>query len=351
MRLIKRLPVFVMAAALSMAAVACGGGGDDDDDGNMQPPVDPTGTNYQYVVDHINMPTTAAQASMFGLNLDGDEQGRPDNALGQILSTLAGQAGGDFDLQGSIDEQVNDGSIILLANVKATSLTTANGVGAWIFLGDTPSTAPCTSDTDTTCRGHLDGSTSFGISPESPGANDALISGQIVGGQMTGGPGNVTIEISLVSGEDTGIVVDLVGARMKISSVSETALTGGILGGAVTEDALNDDIMPALHGILSDTIGQDCTGTAAPCCEDGSTGQLLIDLFDESDPQDCMVTLEELKSNSLISSLLAPDVDLFDGDPNAGNYSPRTDGVKDSLSLGIGFSAVPATFTNPAGVD
>lgn len=350
MRLIKRLPVFVMAAALSMTAVACGGGGDDDDDGG-QPPVDPTGTNTQYVVDRILMPTTAAQASMFGLNLDGDEQGRPDNALGQILSTLAGQAGGDFNLQESIDEQVADGSIILLANVKATALTTAAGVGTWIFLGENPSTPPCASDTDTTCRGHLNGSTSFDVSSASPPADDVLISGQIVGGKMTGGPGNVTIEISLVSGEDTGIVIDLVGARISVNSVSDTALTGGILGGAVTEEALDADIMPALHGILADTIGEDCTGTAAPCCEDGSTGQLLIDLFDESEPQDCMVTLEELKNNSLISSLLAPDVDLFDGDPSAGNFAPRKDGVKDALSLGIGFTAVPGTFTNPAGVD
>jgi hypothetical protein len=122
-------------------------------------------------------------------------------------------------------------------------------------------------------------------------------------------------------------------------------MTGGKLGGAITEEALNDDILPALHTILGDTIAEDCTATSAPCCADGSTGQLLIDLFDESEPQDCMVTLEELKNNSLISSLLAPDVDLFNGEPVQANFDPRQDGVKDSLSLGIGFEAVGGVFT------
>lgn len=347
MRLLKRVPLFLVAATLSLGAVACGGGGDDDDD-ITQPDVNPDGTDTQFVVNKIYMPTTAAQASMFGLNLDGDEQGRPDNALGQILSTLAGQAGGDFDLQGAIDEQVNMGEIILLANIKATGYTTATGVGTWIFLGENPSTAPCLDANDMVCGQHLNGSTSFDIAPESP--NDALISGDIIGGKFTGGPGYVTIEISLVSGSDTGIIIDLVGARMEIGSASETALTGGKLGGAVTEEALNDDILPALHDILSDNIADDCTGSAAPCCEEGSTGQLLIDLFDESEPQDCVVTFEELKNNSLISSLLAPDVDLFDGDAVPANFNPRKDEVKDSLSLGIGFEATGATFSLPAGV-
>lgn len=341
MRLLRSLPLCILASALAFSTAACGGGGDDDDDGGT---VDPAGTDHTYVVSKIYMPTTAAQANMFGLNLDGDEQGRPDNALGQILSTLAGQAGGDFDLQSAIDEQVNMGDIILLANVKATALTTAAGVGTSIFLGANPGTAPCADANDMVCGLHLDGSSTFEIDPASPSQAESTLVGQIVGGKLTGGPGSVTIELSLVQGGDA-LVVNLVGARVDVGSVSDTGMTGGKLGGAVTEEALNDDILPALHGILGTTIGEDCTGTADPCCEDGSTGQLLIDLFDESDPQDCMVTLEELKNNSLISSLLAPDVDLFNGDPAAGNFDPRNDGVKDSLSLGIGFDAVGGTFT------
>jgi hypothetical protein len=341
MRLLKSLPLCILASALALSTAACGGGGDDDDDGGGV--VDPNGTNTQFVVDKILMPTTAAQANMFGLNLDGDEQGRPDNALGQILSTLAGQAGGSFNLQDAIDEQVNQGDIILLANVQATALTTAAGVGTSIFLGSNPSTAPCLNADDVVCGLHLDGMTTFDIDAASPSQADSTLVGQIVGGRLTGGPGSVTIELSLVQGGEA-LVANLVGARVE-GAITADDMTGGKLGGAITEQALNDDILPALHMILGTTIAEDCTGTADPCCEDGSTGQLLIDLFDESDPQDCVVTLEELKNNSLISSLLAPDVDLFDGDPSANKFDPRKDGVKDSLSLGIGFTATGGTFT------
>jgi hypothetical protein len=337
--------MLVIATMMSASLIACGGGGDDDDDGGNQT-VDPTGTNSQYVMSEILLPTTAAQANQYGLNLDGDEQGRPDNALGQILSTLANQSG-DVDLQGAIDEQVADGSIIILANIKATALTMASGVGVWIFLGANPSPAACTDVNDMTCGKHLTGSASFDLDAASP--TDALLVGQIVGGKLNAGPGNVTIQISLVEGGDS-LTLNLIGARLEIGSVSATGLMSGKLGGAVTDADLQNNILPALNDILADTINEDCTGTATSTdacgCAEGATGRTLLDLFDEDDT--CDVTLQELKDNSLISSLLAPDVDLLDG---SGNFNPRSDGVKDSLSLGLAFTGVGATFTNPAGVD
>ena len=61
-------------------------------------------------------------------------------------------------------------------------------------------------------------------------------------------------------------------------------------------------------------------------------------LFDEN--EDGMVTEEELRANALIESTVGnPDLDLFDGD---GQFDPNVDGVKDSLSLGLGFTAVGA---------
>ena len=49
-------------------------------------------------------------------------------------------------------------------------------------------------------------------------------------------------------------------------------------------------------------------------------------------PKDCMVTSDEIKNNSLIVSLLSPDVEI--------------DGVQ-ALSLGIKATATGATFTVP----
>ena len=50
----------------------------------------------------------------------------------------------------------------------------------------------------------------------------------------------------------------------------------------------------------------------------------------------------EIATNGLLQNLLAPDVQLFDA---AGNYHPNpANTTKDSLSVGLGFTAVPASF-------
>ncbi len=359
MRLVKCLALFVLAATVSLGTIACGGGGDDDDP-PIQDNVDPAGTSTKYVMSTLKMPTTPNEAQAYGLVLDGNDQNRPNNALGQILSTLANSA--DMDLQEAVDTQVMEGDIIILMNMMATSLTTATGVGNWTFLGSNPTPAPCLSVDDEICGQHLDGNGTFDIDAQSP--QDGLIVGQLVAGKYKGGPGKVTIEISLVEGDDSAIRIDLIGARMEVESVTDTAMTNGILGGAVTEKDLDEQIMPTLHDMLVDTVDGDCTGVpvgcpgadCAPCgCEEGATGRMLLDLFDEygatpDDDADCVITLEELLNNSLISSLLAPDVDLLDcpsatSDPSECTFNPRQDGVKDSLSLGIGFDMVNGTFT------
>jgi hypothetical protein len=343
-----------------MAAVtaACGGGSSDDDDDDVVV-VDPAGTDTLYVVDRLLLPTTATQANQYGLNLDGDEQNRPDNALGQILSTLASQSS-DVSLQDSIDAQIDTGGIMLLNRLKATALTTATGVGSWIYLGDTSTPEPCADETDMVCRLHLDGNASFTVDAASPAG--AKVTGQIVGGMLTAGPGTVTIEIALTEGSGESVPLNLIGARMSGNVAADTIGSAGSpakLGGAITDADLHDNVLPALHDILTDNINGDCTGTTTgmpPCgCDEGATGQTLLDLFDElpdrpgTEPDgDCVVEFEELENNSLISSLLAPDVDLLDAD---GNFNPRDDGVKDSLSLGVAFTSVGATFTAPADPD
>ena len=346
MRLAKLFSSLILASALSLTA-ACGSSGDDDDDSintecynDPAACVDSTGTSHKYVADGVTMPTSSTQAQQLGLDLDGDPQKRPDNALGQILSTLASQ--GDVDLQTSIDEQVADGSLLLLFDLKATGLSTAPDAGGWIYLGENPMPAPCTDPMDiTTCGHHLDGNGSFDVATDSP--RDAVLNGDIIAGTFKGGPGKVTLELSL--GSVSGITVNLIGARIEVG-VAETGLTNGKIGGAVTEDELNNSVLPAIVDVMAESIGEDCMGTPPMCCTEGSTGETLVDLFDDcsdgSTTCDCKVSLEELKTNDLISSLLAPDVDLLDAD---GNFNPRSDEVKDALSLGIGFSAVGATFT------
>jgi hypothetical protein len=124
----------------------------------------------------------------------------------------------------------------------------------------------------------------------------------------------------------------------------------GIIAGAMTRATMEAVLAPFIHLGLVAAIERDCTDTAdgmPPCgCEPGSFGANLIEYFDvlPDDPLttldgDCTLTLDEVLDNPLTSLLAAPDLDLFDAD---GALNPRTDGVKDSMSLGIGFTAVPA---------
>ena len=103
-----------------------------------------------------------------------------------------------------------------------------------------------------------------------------------------------------------------------------------ILAGALTQADLDTKVIPAVHAQLGPLITRDCTGTAPPdpCgCAANSTGKTVIGLFDTS-PKDCTVSIEEIKTNSLIQSLLAPDVTI-DG--------------QEALSLGIRVTTVGAT--------
>jgi len=329
----------ILAAALIPGSLI-GCGGDDGNGGNapQAEELDETGTHNTFVLDSLTLPTNPTEATELGLNIDYDDNDIPDNQLGKILATLSSAAGGDFDLQTSMAETINAGEIILLSSIQATSLTNAAGAGMWVYLGDMPSREPCSSPEDTTCGKHLDGLTSFSIAADSP--DSALVTGSIVGGKFSGGPGNVRLDLPLVG--STPLVLNLIGAQAKVT-VSADGLTSGRLGGAVTEDALQKDVLPALHSILVEVAAEDCTGSAPACCVADSTGELLYDLFDEDD--NCDISLSELENNSLISTLLAPDLDLLDA---KGNFNPNSDGVLDSLSLGIGFTAVKATFTPPA---
>jgi hypothetical protein len=113
-----------------------------------------------------------------------------------------------------------------------------------------------------------------------------------------------------------------------------TGITTLKVGGALTQDALNTQVLQAIQAQLGPTIARDSIHLDMPnanpaCgCTAGSTGATVLNLFDAS-PKDCMVTVAEIQANTLIQSLLAPDV--------------KIDG-QDALSLGLQLEATGATF-------
>ena len=339
--------------------------------------VDPEGTHYQYVFNEMMIPTTYNEAAAYGLDLDHDGMGRLDNSGGRCLAMdfVGDRSFGAF-AQERMGPQVRQGDIILLADLQATSLETADGVGAQVLLGSSPSPSPCIDAMDEVCGRHLDGSGGFLIDEQS--AEDSLVTGSITDGQLMsdshqamGGdlpPASDSLVILLpLYGGAPAIAIEIHGARIEIDTVTPSGLVGGKLGGGIVADDFDARIVPALHAELAAHIANDCTGEPSGCpgsscrpcgCEDDlDLGRIMLDLFDEygatlDDDPDCAVTPEEFRSNSLLSSLVAPDLDLFDC-RNASNppgdcvFAPGTDEIKDSLSFGMGFNAVKASFPLP----
>jgi hypothetical protein len=255
------------------------------------------------------------------------------------LSALSSALG--LDIQATVQTNVDNGAVVILADLQATDLVAASGVGLRVYQGADPNPAACTDPEDpATCGQHLQGDASFSIASTSP--DNAVVIGSNVGGRFNGGPGNMQLELPLSADADP-VVFDLIGARME-AGVSDDALSDAKLGGAVSKDDILDEVVPAVVGVLASLIAADCTGAAPDCCADGeSTGAGILSYFDEDG--DCAVSEEEIIGNSIVAStLLNPDLDLLDAD---GNFDPGADGVKDSLSLGVGFSAVTATFDAP----
>jgi hypothetical protein len=109
---------------------------------------------------------------------------------------------------------------------------------------------------------------------------------------------------------------------------------GVIFGGAVTKEDIDNKVIPAIQTQLVPIIMRDCTMPTMPpgCgCAADSTGKTILGLFD-TNPKDCAVSVDEIKTNSLIVSLLSPDVTI---------------NGKMALSLGIKATAVKATYTAP----
>lgn len=298
-----RLHLLLLCSALPL--VACGG---DDLEGPIRP----------YVVSEASVPTSNPQATEFGLDLNGDKV--VDNQLGAVLAALTSQG---FNVQGAVTTAINEGSIILLAEFQSKDFS-SGGAALSVKLGDMPMPAACTGTTDTVCRHHLDGSGSFAVAAGSP--QNAAVEGKLVGGTFNGGPGDIALEIALGAAP---IQLDLIGARAKASAISETGIDSLVVGGALTIDDLNTKVIPAIHAQIAPLVKADCPGTTPPgCgCTASSTGATILNLFDTA-PKDCTITVEEIATNTLIKSLLAPDVTI-EG--------------KMALSLGLKVKAVKAT--------
>jgi hypothetical protein len=267
-------------------------------------------------------------ASQITLNVDADKvgfdftgDGKVDNRLAQIYATVSGVAA--IDVQSLSDTQVTHGNVILLAEANASSFTDGSAHGR-VLQGSMPMPAACTDGNDMVCGHHLDGQGSFVAVVPAP----ELSRGKVKAAQLSFGPGDGSMPVFM---SDAPVWVPLHKAQLTGKITSE-GLIDGVYGGAIASDDVNGIVLPALQVTVAAIIKRDCP-TGASSCVANSTGAQYLQLLDTD--KNGEVSLDELKSNSLIMGLLQPDVDLDD------------DGTKDALSAAVGINGVHATFPEP----
>jgi hypothetical protein len=325
---IRSLPVFALAIPLMLAAC---GGGDDDDDGM----VTPEGTHHQYVVSKTTVvpppphtPTEPGYGLDLGSKTSATLDGRIENNLGLALSIISGIPG--LDVQATVNTAIATGGIILLADFQSKDFMNSNA-GFTIKFGASPNPAACTDANDMTCGHHLTGSASFSIANNSP--NDALLAGKLTNGTFEGGPGELSLLITI--GSATPILMPLVHARVKVTEVSATGLKA-LIGGVITATALRDNVGVALQASVAPVVETGCTDkTHPPACGCTGLAMQLMTIADGADgtAPDCAISAQELLSNRATGIYTTPD-----------SCSMDTCAAADAVSVGINIEAVSATF-------
>jgi len=286
------------------------------------PPAPPG--HYHYVIDKVMLPSTNNEARSYGLDLDMDSY--VDNQMGMVIATFAGMG---VSSQTMMTKAIDSGSVIMLGDLY--SLDLSNGIPATftLFQGMHPTPPACAGPQDTTCRKHLNGNAAFDIDATAP--VDPPLSGSTISMQYDGGPGHLTVQF--VIGTSKAARVTLLGAHAKLANISEASVQSAVIAGGISTTDLDMKVIPAMREGFMATVMQDCTMLSSPpaCgCAANSTGKTYIGLFDTN--SNCDISVDEVRNNSLIVSLLAPDVTL-EG--------------QQALSFGFGATFVKGAFIAP----
>jgi hypothetical protein len=347
MRSNRSLLNYALFAGVAACGGMSGGGGGGGGGGSA------TGAFNHYVVNSVTAPTSQSVDDIVHI----DSMGNPVktggvgvNKLGGLFATL--KIAGNIDIQTPLTEAVNDGSLTLLADLQTPSFTTAAGAGFQMFIGDDP----CTGSGSGSGCGQYNGTTSFTIASMS---GDPALEGPVSGGTFNGGPGDITIEFQLAAGAGsaTPLTINLKDALVQASSISATGIGMMTLGGAILETDINGTLIPTVAMQLNETVAAECVNGSGAGGSDCGSGTTAVDCSGATPPKtlcctgaagslvgansavgldankDCTITTQELMTNSVVSSLLGPDV------ASTGNSKP------DAVSFGIAATCVGATYT------
>lgn len=272
-----------------------------------------------YLLDSLNLPGSAQEASELAFDLDLDDQGRPDNALGQVLSVLVAVDAGD--VEGAANQAIEQGQLLHLLTIVSTDFDSSDAAMVRLQHGV---------DRDGDPSDNFSGVEVFGIDST---RGHGRLEGSIESGRLLASGAQLPIALA-VPGSSAIYPLRLDIARID-AVVTDTGLEGRI-GGAIPEDQVLSVFVDFLSEAIEVALARDCVGRD---CTQDSFGALVIDIFD-TNPPDGQISTQELEQSNLLQLLLTPDMDSrnrVDGD-----LALRCDGEKDALSIGFEFTAVPA---------
>lgn len=318
MKQLTRLATAFLAIAV-FAVTGCSSEGEDNQ-GTPDAGGAATGTYNHFVNSSLKIGTNANEATALAFaDLDGAGSAK-DNALGIFLANLNAQ----LMLDMALATAVNDGSIVILHSVRADDITSDSTASWQVWLGDAQAMPK------------FDGTGQFTVASNAP--RDAIVQGSIAAGKFTGQASQISLELSLVEGS-APLRVKLNAVHLE-ASVTTSTITSGRLAGAISTQELNDNVVPALAGLLDARIGADAgCRTDEDMCEAGN--KIIRQYFDIS-PKDGTISVAEVRDNPLLLTVFTPDVDVLLANGQAGH-----DSINESVSIALGFSGVKGSFTAP----
>ena len=257
-----------------------------------------------YLIDSIEIPQSPARVNEIGFDLDHDVYGRPDNAGASAISFLMDQFSSAAQLSESVQSALDEQRVVWIVDVQACvesadpytaiSLRRGEASGDGYRFVDGDSVAAIGYRTNS-------GMVAFdGVAPV-PVTTFADVLGTHPTGWMRGN--GFAIELADDDGGATGRI------------------------GVAVEDGYLDMIAGPLAAYFESRL-------------DAGTSDYAVDLDADADGE---ITAAELLDDDLAGAMLGPDLDMMAYFSGELVFWPNHDEEQESLSLGIGFHAVPAS--------
>ena len=283
------------------------------------------GDFHKFVFSSMTLPTSHSE---FAIDLNGD--GIPDNQLGSLVSALSARG---INSQDALDKSLTAGNLIELLAFQTSDQTLQNDLTAGVTLeGGKTQAMP-----DFSGKGTF---TVDGVK------TTATLYGHLIGGKFSSNnpvttlfPVAMTLRCSLLF---VTVNLPIKGAHIQFTS-THGAITSGEIQGSILANDLQTKVIPSIALGLNARVASD-PGSV--------TAKQILTLFDTGNclnldgsmakAKDRHIDTCEVADSAILKSQLLPDVQIYD---DLGSYAPNpANTTKDSLSVGIAFTAVPASF-------